>query len=163
MFKEDKKEAPAFSGISKLSAAANPPPRTAREEWECVHSYEDALKWHLKWTPWFTKSMIEGILKYAYPAEILKEGKDKILNFNGKIENEKTSDGTRISMHVTVVPAEEKEKEEEKIPPGLKIPIRRTESTNLGTDKEEKVGEEIQEELEKERINRFERFWTLNP
>lgn len=162
MFKDKKEDLP-FANIGKVSAAANPPPRTAREEWECVHSYEDAMKWHLKWTPWFTKDMIEGILKYAYPSEILKEGKDQILDFTGKISTKKEDNTTKINVHVTVSPDEDsKEPQKTKCLPG--IPIRREASIKLTKTQSESIDDlpESQDKVE-ERSNRFERFWTLNP
>lgn len=171
MFK-DKKDTPPTANIGKLSAAANTVPRTAREEWETVHTYEEAMKWHLKWTPWFTKDMIEGILKYAYPTEILKDGKEKILSFTGDIRHKNTPTSNKISMSVTVIPKEENEiSEEKKI---LRAPMKRAESTSVTLKKTESTaspksseGEPIIAESgnhEPEEISsRFERFWTLNP
>lgn len=72
---EDEKSPPEGK-ITHLSAAAKALPLIASEEWKFVHSAEDAKKWHLKWTPWFTPDMIDGLIKYAYP-KIIKEENEK--------------------------------------------------------------------------------------
>ena len=58
-------EAPQFARIKKVGPC-NDVPDKAQLEWDLVKSAEDAKKWHAKWTPWFTKDMIEGIVKYGY-------------------------------------------------------------------------------------------------
>ena len=37
-------------------------------EWRLVTSAADCIKWHLKWTPWFSPQMIEALVKYGYNA-----------------------------------------------------------------------------------------------
>lgn len=37
-------------------------------EWKLVHTADDCIKWHLKWTPWFSPQMIEALVKYGYNA-----------------------------------------------------------------------------------------------
>ena len=146
MFKEDTKEIPPFAKITKTSQAANPPSRTAREEWTLVHTYEEALKWHLKWTPWFTKDMIEGILKYAYPAEILKEEHGEEL----------------LAQAEPKKPTRRKASTEIKFSPiALKKTIRELDDKVYEEDKQNK--EDKDEEISTEEIEkRFNRFWTLN-
>lgn len=148
MFKEEKETHP-FANISKISKAANPPPRVAREEWEYVHTYEDAMKWHLKWTPWFTKDMLEGILKYAYPSEMLKEGKDQALDFKTSAEKDVPMPPIRRDASLTLTKTISEK-------PDPIVDIKVTEKTEEKKEKEEEKDEE-------KRQNRFERFWTLNP
>jgi hypothetical protein len=62
---EDEKSTSRYP-IKHLSAAANPAPALAQAEWEFCHTREEAIKWHLKWTPWWTKDMVEGIVDKAY-------------------------------------------------------------------------------------------------
>lgn len=59
---------PAYFGKAKReNGPCTKVPSRAELEWNvAVHTYEDAVKWHLKWTPWFNKDMIEAIVKYAY-------------------------------------------------------------------------------------------------
>ena len=69
---EKKDDKPAFSKISRAKiAAAGGVPAAAMAEWGCVHSADDARKWHTKWTPWFTAEQIEGIVKYAYEDQLI--------------------------------------------------------------------------------------------
>lgn len=138
MLKEETKQAHPFSRISKTSSASECPPRSAREEWSTVHSYEDALKWHIKWTPWFTKDMIEGILKYAYPAEILKEDLgEKILKYSEPKPIIKREESTAL-----------------KTLPGLAKTI----SEGQFLEPEKECGDVTPEDIQK----RFNRFFDLN-
>ena len=37
-------------------------------EWQMVKTADECIKWHLKWTPWFSPQMIEALVKYGYNA-----------------------------------------------------------------------------------------------
>jgi hypothetical protein len=62
----------ASYGTSPLSSVKTRPspckvlPAIASLEWEMVHSREDAIRWHMKWTPWFSPEMIGGLVDYGY-------------------------------------------------------------------------------------------------
>ena len=43
-------------------------PEQSMIEWKLVKSSDDCIKWHLKWTPWFSPQMIEALVKYGYNA-----------------------------------------------------------------------------------------------
>ena len=61
------KDRPYFKKMKTALTPLGHPPSRAVLEWEtAVHTYEDAVKWHLKWTPWFNKDMIEAVVKYGY-------------------------------------------------------------------------------------------------
>lgn len=155
MLKEDIKQSHPFTRITKSSLAGSPPTRAAREEWSLVHSYEDALKWHIKWTPWFTKDMIEGMLKYAYPSEILKEeGAEELLGDPILPESKPGHPVKREeSTNVRLSPIEMRRSET--MTPGMP-PLMKTSS-----EKEEPV---TPDDLSTEEIQkRLNRFWTLNP
>lgn len=138
MLKEETKQAHPFSRISKTSSASECPPRTAREEWSTVHTYEDALKWHIKWTPWFTKDMIEGILKYAYPTEILKEDLgEKILHYAKPKPIIRREESTSI---------------------GILPKLEKTISEGPSLDCEKECGDVTPEDIQK----RFNRFFDIN-
>jgi hypothetical protein len=62
------KSLPKFASIKK-DGPCNPVPEKADLEWTMVHSREDAIKWHLKWTPWFSPKMIEALVDYGYKAQ----------------------------------------------------------------------------------------------
>jgi hypothetical protein len=63
---------PPFAKISskERSPACQPVPALALSEWSKVHSADDVKAWHQKWTPWFSAETIEGLIKYAYPAQL---------------------------------------------------------------------------------------------
>lgn len=82
---EDKKEESRFP-ITKISKASKILPELGQAEWECCHTREEAIKWHLKWTPWWTKDMIEGIVDKAY---LMIENKEKREKEKGIKEEEK--------------------------------------------------------------------------
>ena len=150
MLNEEVKNAHPFSKITKSSQAASPPCRTAREEWQLVHTYEDALKWHLKWTPWFTKDMIEGMLKYAYPCEILKEEHGEEILTQAEPAKVKRRDA---SLNVTLSPIELRRTE------SAYPELKKTESAApKSAELPEKEAEMSPEEIQK----RMNRFWTLN-
>ena len=73
---EDKGFIPPMSKIaSHFPACCKLPSSVAMAAWEKVKTEEDAIKWHLEYTPWFTKDAIIGIVKYAY--KLNKEGDKK--------------------------------------------------------------------------------------
>jgi hypothetical protein len=54
-----------FSRIAKVGPTTCIPEK-AQAEWNLVKNESDAKNWHLKWTPWFTPTMIDGIVKFGY-------------------------------------------------------------------------------------------------
>lgn len=57
-----------FSRIKKTNTpTSTDPPEKAAMEWKTsVKNRESAIAWHLKWTPWFSPQMIEGIVDHGY-------------------------------------------------------------------------------------------------
>jgi hypothetical protein len=59
----------AFHPFSQIKTGPKPYKQiseSAQVEWDYAASDSDKVKWHLKWTPWFSPQMIEGIVKYGY-------------------------------------------------------------------------------------------------
>lgn len=153
MLKEEAKQAHPFSKITRVSLAANAPTRNAREEWSLVHSYEEALKWHIKWTPWFTKDMIEGMLKYAYPSEILKEeGAEELLGESKMDIPVRREASTNIKL--SPIEIRRSESIDQKMPPLMKTTSEGEIDTSPDASPDNMTPEEIQK--------RLNRFWTLN-
>ena len=62
---EDMAKNNPFSRIKKTGPTTAIPEKAAAE-WSLVKTADDAKKWHLQWTPWFTPEMIDGIVKFGY-------------------------------------------------------------------------------------------------
>ena len=64
------------SPFSKMKAGPKPymaMSEASTVEWSLVRNADDAIKWHLKWTPWFSPQMITGLVKYGYEAHMAKQ------------------------------------------------------------------------------------------